>query len=196
MKPLLRSICNQIYCACCFVPPFLGGIAWKVSRVPTQDRCRVEECILLAAVCTSISHVYMGRWRLDAFRNKVILRSLPEMDVQCAPTIISYPSNPLYDESSWCMLKTEWWNAYACKWEWLRVKTAGRWDMGALGAEGIRLWIFFFSLSVFSSFFKYSQHIFQEAAQLLAVGNVSSKVRLASTVTDGRKTLKKARARY
>lgn len=65
-------------------------------------------------------------------------------------------------------------------------------EMAALGAEERRM-CFFFSFFVFKS----SKHIFQEAAQWLAVGNVSllasSKVMLAGAVSDGRGALKKLR---
>lgn len=153
MKPLLRSICNQIYCACCFLPPFLREIALKFSRVSTQGRCQVEESILLAAVCTSISHVDMegddmGHSGIRWFSGHYLrwMFSVP-------PSSSPVSQVPLYDESSWPMLKMEWWNAYACKWEWLRVKSTDRWEMGALWAEGIRMWILYFSFSFLLLFF-------------------------------------------
>lgn len=114
--------------------------------------------VLLAAVCDSISYLYMRSDDEVYLEKKVVLRSLPKMDVQCSPTITSYLSNPLCDESSWLLHKAVWWNAFACGWEWHGVRSAGRWEMGAFGAEGRRMWIFYFlfifsSLSVFSSFF-------------------------------------------
>ena len=65
-------------------------------------------------------------------------------------------------------------------------------EMAASGAEERMSF-----LSLFFVVFKSSKHIFQEAAQWLAVGNVSllvsSKVMLAGAVSDGRGALKKVR---
>lgn len=99
--------------------------------------------VLLAAVCDSISYLYMRSDDEVYLEKKVVLRSLPKMDVQCSPTITSYLSNPLCDESSWLLHKAVWWNAFACGWEWHGVRSAGRWEMGAFGAEGRRMWIFY-----------------------------------------------------
>lgn len=126
---------------------------------------------LLAAVCNSISHSH-DNWWWGAFRKRrfsfrylrwmfsVLLASPP------TPQILSMMNHSELTHQS------VRWNACACEWEWpgIGVLEGRRW-----GCEGKRMWIFFFLLPIclLFFFFKSSKHVLQEAAQLLAGGNVS-----------------------
>lgn len=70
------------------------------------------EMSLLAAVCNSISHLYI-RTDDEVHLEKGDFQFQPKMDAQCSQANTSYPSNPLYDESfrsytQTCMMKCTW----------------------------------------------------------------------------------------
>lgn len=118
------------------------------------------------------------KWQWGAFKK----RSLPMMDVQCPPphthTITSHLANPLCDESSWLWHKTVWWNAFACGWEWQREKSAGRWEMEALGAESVFfsfLCVCFFIFLIFKAYILESSTIAGSQKCFFFVGIIKSR---------------------
>lgn len=75
-----------------------GNVHCKVSPVLTRDRCQVDRCVYLQL---NVTESYLRTVTDDETRLQKFSCSLPKMDVHCSPTITTYPSHPLYDESFW-----------------------------------------------------------------------------------------------
>lgn len=144
---------------------------------------------LLAAECNRILLTNSNGWR-DAF-TKILMFAAEDG----CPLLPHHHHLPLTSPLWWIILAQTQTSMMEriCMW----VGAAHGRAHCKSGDGGVRGWgeenVFFFSFFVFKS----SKHIFQEAAQWLAVGNVSllasSKVMLAGAVSDGRGALKKVR---